>query len=80
MKLNCGKELQTYQFVAYSQKDLAKNNYDQICDCAKELNLQNQNKQINTSVVEYKENQSIKDKKDYSYKFNMKNSTTEKSL
>ncbi len=40
LKFNCGKELQTYQFVAYPQGCPAKEKYDVVCDCAYELTLQ----------------------------------------
>ena len=40
LKFNCGKELQTYQFVAYTQGCPTKDKYDKVCDCAYELTFQ----------------------------------------
>ena len=40
LKFNCGKELQTYQFVAYIQDSPTAENYDRICDCAYEISEQ----------------------------------------
>ena len=39
LKFNCGKELQTTQFVAYPQGCPKENEYDKICDCAYEITL-----------------------------------------
>ena len=39
LKFNCGKELQTYQFVAYPQGCPSEEKYDEVCDCAREVTL-----------------------------------------
>jgi hypothetical protein len=40
LKFNCGKELQTYQFVVYTQACPKEEKYDAVCDCAYELKLE----------------------------------------
>ena len=42
LKFNCGKELQTSQFVAYPKGCPKEDKYDEICDCAREITLQSQ--------------------------------------
>lgn len=39
LKFNCGTELQTTQFVAYTQGCPSEDKYDKICDCAYENTL-----------------------------------------
>ena len=45
LKFNCGKELQTYQFVAYPQGCPSKEKYDVVCDCAYELTMESTDQQ-----------------------------------
>ena len=50
LEFNCGKELQTYQFVAYPQGCPAEDKYDEICDCARETTLQSKENDQNQST------------------------------
>ena len=49
LKFNCGKDLQTYQFVAYPQGCPKEDKYDEICDCAREITLASKNNDVKTA-------------------------------
>ncbi len=49
LKFNCGKDLQTYQFVAYPQGCPKEDKYDEICDCAREITLASENNDVKTA-------------------------------
>lgn len=52
LKFNCGKELQTSQFIAYTQGCPSEEKYDEVCDCAREVTLVSNNTSQKTETAE----------------------------